>query len=133
MAPHVSPAIVELFLNLVWLVIAAGAAAALVLARERRWIAITATICLVVLLFPIISITDDLASDPAVVEETTAVRRGTHIGNIDALHVIAIVIVVTAFVPALRSSSFVFASIAPRLHDGHVRVLPLRGPPVRRS
>jgi hypothetical protein len=84
----------ELFLNLVWCAIAAAAAMRFfVWSRfservhspfRRRAIAV-ATVCIVALLFPIISVTDDLASDSAIVEETSYVRRSV---AFHALHIL---------------------------------------------
>ncbi|HEY2323785.1 MAG TPA: hypothetical protein VGJ82_13090 [Thermoanaerobaculia bacterium] len=57
----------ELFLNAVWVVLAVTALTRL----GRRSLAATlATICVLALLFPIISITDDLHARAAAVEET---------------------------------------------------------------
>lgn len=67
----------ELLLNAVWLAIAIAAFARLAFQRDRRRLAaaVVATACVVALLFPIISITDDLTASVAAVEETIAVRR----------------------------------------------------------
>ena len=56
----------ELFLNAVWLVLAVTALTRL---RRRPLAAALATICALALLFPIISITDDLHATAAAVEE----------------------------------------------------------------
>ena len=60
----------ELVLNLVWLAVAIYAAVRLTMwcSRQPRgsrkiWTGIIATACLVALLFPIISVTDDLSND----------------------------------------------------------------------
>ena len=70
----------EALLNLVWLLIAVVATARFAIAADvscpvRRRLAGTALFCVIALLFPIISVTDDLHEDAALVEETTAARR----------------------------------------------------------
>jgi len=71
----------EALLNCVWLAIALTAFARLTAwsrtERDRRRVAlaVVATACVVALLFPIISITDDLTASSTAVEETVAVRR----------------------------------------------------------
>lgn len=75
----------ETLLNLLWLLIAVVATARFAFAVERgrdgisgprrRRLGGTALFCVIVLLFPIISVTDDLHEDAALVEETTAARR----------------------------------------------------------
>ena len=73
----------ELTLNLIWLAIAAGSFAELARwgfgqagddsSRLRRKVVATAVVCVVALLFPIISISDDLCSNPVFVE--TSIKR----------------------------------------------------------
>lgn len=75
----------EVVLNLSWLFIAAITAAAFSVwaarlpdgaaARRLRRSAGLALVCVVALLFPIISVTDDLAPDTAALEEWTSARR----------------------------------------------------------
>ena len=74
----------ETVLNLLWLSIAVAATTrfAIRAAREpdlaspqRRRVAATALVCVIFLLFPIISVTDDLHEDAALVEETSGPRR----------------------------------------------------------
>jgi len=70
----------EALLNLVWLLIAVVATARFAIAADtscpvRRRLAGTALFCVITLLFPIISVTDDLHEDAALVEETSAARR----------------------------------------------------------
>src|SRR5712691_1805293 len=67
----------ELILNLLWFAIAIWSFTA-VLRNERRRVrasAMLAVICFVALLFPIISITDDIHCDSQLAEETSATRR----------------------------------------------------------
>ena len=60
----------ELLLNAVWLAVAAGALA-IVPRRSSR--ATFAVACILVLLFPIISVSDDLAFDGSSVEQALAI------------------------------------------------------------
>lgn len=75
----------ELLLNLIWVVMALGAFCAFL--RERRWSArlqrvpyLTALVaigCMVLLLFPIVSASDDLHPTQAVMEDATKrIQRG---------------------------------------------------------
>lgn len=71
----------ELLLNLTWLAIAIAAFARLGVwastetDRRRIHLAVVATACVIVLLFPIISITDDLEGSAAVLEESATIKR----------------------------------------------------------
>ena len=68
----------ELFLNIVWLAIALSAFVRLGVwargepDRSRVEFVGVATVCVVALLFPIVSMTDDIQTAAAVVEETSA-------------------------------------------------------------
>jgi hypothetical protein len=75
----------ELALNLTWLFIAVATAVAFSIwsaqlpegarSRSLRRTAGLALVCVVVLLFPIISVTDDLAPDTSALEEWSSMRR----------------------------------------------------------
>jgi hypothetical protein len=70
----------ETLLNLLWLLIAVVATARFAITADtscprRRRLAGTALFCVITLLFPIISVTDDLHEDAALVEEASAARR----------------------------------------------------------
>ena len=72
----------ELLLNLVWLLVALASAAkfavwSLSAGRSRRFVVAVATVCVLALLFPIISITDDLHMKKAVVEEARTIALVT--------------------------------------------------------
>lgn len=93
----------ELFLNLIWTSIAI--AASLRFARwsagqskRRRRLVGLATLCVIAVLFPIISVTDDLHSDVAMLEEETGVRRSAASGHIHhvVFHVVALPAVAAA-------------------------------------
>ena len=65
----------ETLLNVVWLLVACGIFA--VYAKSQRKVrgGALALLCLVALLFPIISVTDDMATDATIIEEWSALRR----------------------------------------------------------
>jgi len=68
----------ELILNLVWLGIAATSLA-LVLPRairsRRPLLIVVSLVCALALLFPVVSISDDLSADRDTVEESISIRR----------------------------------------------------------
>ena len=73
---------IELTMNLIWAAVA-FAAFAFVLPRTRqRWAASIALSCILVLLFPIISVSDDLSAQWEAIDEATAVRRGHHVSHL---------------------------------------------------
>jgi hypothetical protein len=89
----------ETLLNLSWLVIAVATAAGFGLwsarqpggaesRRLRRSVGL-ALVCVVALLFPIISVTDDLASDTSALEEWSSARRAAFVIAI-AQHTLAL-------------------------------------------
>ncbi|GAC1428143.1 MAG: hypothetical protein NVSMB68_00100 [Thermoanaerobaculia bacterium] len=88
---------VELFLNLVWLSIAVSALSSFAMwaaaqpsdgrSRRKRVHVAIALACGLALLFPIISVTDDLHSDAVALEEWSSARRTTLILNQHALAV----------------------------------------------
>ena len=67
----------ETVLNIVWLLVACGIFA--VYARSQRKVrgGVLALLCIAVLLFPIISATDDMVTDTTIIEEWSALRRPT--------------------------------------------------------
>ena len=71
----------ELLLNVIWLAIALGACARLAVwaagepDRRRVALAAVATVCVLAVLFPVISMTDDLQETIAAADETVTVRR----------------------------------------------------------
>jgi hypothetical protein len=137
-----SLAAMELFLNLVWCSIVAAAAIRFGVwsvgrpARHRYLVAL-ATICVLALLFPIISVTDDLRDDPAVFEETSAVRKmgviaSAHmndgpIGVVVALAAILAVLICALLPPRSRA---VGGAPALRVLDGVFSAASVRPPPV---
>lgn len=92
---------VELILNLIWAAVALSAFV-FVLPRTRpRWAGGIALACILVLLFPIISVSDDLSAQWEAIEEATAVRRGFVAIHAAPAHHVP---VVEAALPALLST-----------------------------
>ena len=67
----------ETLLNVVWLLVACGTFAAYAASGRRVRGGALALVCVVALLFPIISATDDMATDATIIEEWSALRRPT--------------------------------------------------------
>lgn len=123
----------ELFLNVAWLAIVIAAFAAYAnwsrrakaASRLRVGIAIT---CGLALLFPIISVSDDLLPNVAALEEWTAARRA---------NLIAIVAIIVPFVDAAALLAHhvtshvarVTAGVTPIPLDSFARASSLRAPP----
>ena len=99
----------ELFLNAAWVVLAVTALTRL----GRRSLAATlATICVVALLFPIISITDDLRATPTAVEEIAKPLAVTTL-----FFAVAVTLTLLGFThskPLLRFSSSVWRGLPAR-------------------
>lgn len=106
----------ELLLNVVWLIVALAAFGHAAACRRRR-AALLATLCLVALLFPIISITDDLTASATAAEESAALRR---VAVAASQIIVAVALTFVAFVDDERFS----LPAAPAL-TSHA----LRGPP----
>ena len=109
----------ELVLNLVWCAIVAGAAIRFGLwsakqPRRHRYAVALATICVLALLFPIISVTDDLRNDPAVFEETSAVRK---MGILASAHMDAGPMSVIVALAVIVASAGWPSSPAPRIRE----------------
>jgi uncharacterized membrane protein YhaH (DUF805 family) len=104
----------ELLLNVLWVAVAAFAVARLALARERRWIAVAATLCIVALLFPIISVTDDFAHD-ATLTEAKQLAAALDVVPQQTLVFTVVLLVVTVIAAAAR--------------PGFATTIALRGPP----
>ena len=88
----------ELFLNLAWLLVALACAIALLHRAPRKshstkfWVLATAMICVVVLLFPVISMTDDLHAEVFMAEESgkrrvNAIQVEHQLSNLQAMAV----------------------------------------------
>ena len=128
----------ELVLNLIWCAIAIAAAMRFVhwsrgrSAAGTRFLVGIATVCVLALLFPIISATDDIHIDPAMAEETSAVRRSTVSASSDFHHILSL----AAELPASSAQHFALAVIAVPVSETTANVLAgfggvcaLRGPP----
>lgn len=115
----------ELLLNLIWLAVVLGTTVkfALWMARggcdgRRTWLVATALVCVLALLFPIISITDDLHWSPARAEEA---RRASTVlvTPVVVCHVLPLVVIGQVSDPTFSPPSTVDAVVSS-----------LRGPPV---
>ncbi|HEY6893847.1 MAG TPA: hypothetical protein VI258_06750 [Rhodanobacteraceae bacterium] len=108
----------ELLLNLVWCLLVAAAAVRFAMSERRVAVAL-ATLCILALLFPIISVTDDLHSSPMLFEAP----RGF-------FSVLAIVVAVVAITFALALIRAVASQRVHRVLDGVSAVISVRPPPV---
>ena len=118
----------ELLLNLVWGLIVATAAVRFAIWRpgqpaRRKFVVALATVCVLAILFPIISVTDDLRRSPAVFEET----RTAAIGLASA---VAIPVAVAVFACRLRPIRAITDEPVHLVLDGVTTVLSVRPPPV---
>lgn len=124
----------ELVLNLVWLVLASGlllhwGAHALSLPEKHRAAAAAiALVCVISLLFPVISITDDLNSGAAVFEARTLIKKLSF--SVDAAG--ALLTAVTA-VSSVRLAAWrevnLHADVYHQLHELYFSNLTRRPPP----
>ena len=132
----------ELFLNLVWCSIVVGSAVRFGMwsagqPAKRRYAIALATICVLALLFPIISVTDDLRNDPAVFEETSAVRKmgilaSAHMdaGPMSVVVALAVVIASAGYAPLVPIVREVAEAPAAVVLDGVFAAASVRPPPV---
>ncbi len=98
--------LVELTLNLIWAAVALSAFV-FVLPRTRpRWAGGIALACILVLLFPIISVSDDLSAQWESIEEATAVRRDFAGAHASVVHHVP---AVQAILPSLLSTAITVA------------------------
>jgi hypothetical protein len=126
----------ELILNLAWLTLAFAAFARLAVwargetDRRRVWIVALATVCVVVLLFPIVSITDDLQESVAAVEETFAVRRVVAAAALHLTPVIVAALALSAVITVLTILGFVTVEAFALPSAPALVACTLRGPPL---
>ncbi len=130
----------EIFLNLVWLGLSLAFTAWWVAAvRNRRsdlrWSTVVAVALLLLLLFPVISITDDLVAMSAPAETEHALRRGDSpllhavpllLDGGFALLGLALISLVCSLIAVARIRPFSFAA---RLRAGFLRASGVRPPP----
>jgi|SRR5579872_2725985 len=118
----------ELLLNLVWGVIVAAAAVRFATwsagkpARTKIIVAL-ATVCVLAILFPIISVTDDLHDSPALFEESRTAKVGFVV-------VLAILVAVATVVFRLRLIRAVADAPVHRVLHGVRIAIAIRPPPV---
>jgi hypothetical protein len=128
----------ELLLNIVWLLVALAALARCATwasgqSDRKRVVAVAlATACMVALLFPIISITDDLHDSVAVLEESAALRRtgGAAALQHAPLLAAAVAMLASLSVPVLSILTFTSEKTFSLPSSPAARVLTLRGPPL---
>ena len=135
----------ELALNLTWLLIAVATAVAFGVwsarlpddarARRVRWSVGLALVCVVALLFPIISVTDDLAPDASALEEWSATRRvAFSISNAQHAVMLTTTVVVELLLPhtgpiALACVGLTVIPVLTVLSPSTTIVWSFRGPP----
>jgi hypothetical protein len=133
----------ELLLNIIWLALAAaafgwllpGAMAARGRGRAHCLQAILALGCVAALLFPIISITDDLSAGHEVLEESAAARRwamavATGVGHAAAESASAAVLIATLIVSTLLAAvARVETEVVPALSERLTLESDPRSPP----
>jgi hypothetical protein len=125
----------ELLLNLAWLAVAIAAFARLGVwasaetDRRRIRLAFVATACVIVLLFPIISITDDLEASVAVVEESATVRRAAASAVLHVVPTLATTLALAVIAAALTLLGFLTEESFVALPSLAAPVLSVRGPP----
>lgn len=128
----------ELLLNILWLAVVLFAAIRIAVwaisqpdTREglrRVRIVSLATLCIVALMFPIISMTDDLDSNTALVEEAITAKRLVRAAN----ELVLPLLIVTALLASLLSRTVlgnVIENSPSPLAASHGLVFSLRGPP----
>jgi hypothetical protein len=126
----------ELLLNLAWFAIAIAAFARFGVwaygetDRSRIWAVALATVCVIALLFPIISITDDLEASDAVFEESVAVRRVVAPAALHVLPILAAALTLCLLAIALTLLGFVTSKAFALPSAPALLTLALRGPPL---
>jgi hypothetical protein len=124
----------ELALNLVWLVFAAGllvhwGARALSFPEEHRAAAAAiALVCVISLLFPVISITDDLNSGVAVLEARTLIKKLSFSLDAAGALLTAVMAVSSVRLAAWREVNL-HADVYHQLHELYASNLTRRPPP----
>ena len=126
----------ELLLNLAWMLVTIFVSIAL-LHRARRensarlWIVVTAVVCLMILLFPVISMTDDLHAELFTAEESGKRRvAAVHVQQLLAfVHVLAAWLLISIAAPACLGWSRRVNEVFPKALDGTLLVTFIRPPP----
>lgn len=131
----------ELLLNFLWFALAAAGLSALLHARHRDaqngrrfFVALFALVCAAALLFPAISITDDLHFNAFVVEDSTATKRSAN-AIAQAAPVAAVEwfgFALLAFLLTLRQRKWNVVAISPSFYRAPLLSHPAfgRAPPV---
>lgn len=119
----------EAVLNVIWLLIACGTFAAYAASPRKVRGGALALFCVMALLFPIISATDDMTTDATILEEWSALRRPTILSLLQIALTLAILVIAIVIVAPIVSPTAVAVARPAPLLDGFGRILPLRGPP----
>ncbi len=128
---------VELLLNLAWLLVTVVCSTAL-LVRLRRstdsqpvWVLVTAVVCVMVLLFPVISMTDDLHAEVFTAEESGKRRAAAvHLLELVAfVHVLAAWLLIAIAAPLSTGWTLRCDDFAPRPLEGTRTASLIRPPP----
>ncbi len=125
----------ELALNLVWLIVAAGlllswGTHALSFPRKHRLItAVFAVACIISLLFPVISITDDLNSGAALCEARTLIKKWSLAIDVQGALLSAVMAVSSVRHAAWRETNL-HADAFHQLHELYASNLSRRPPPL---
>jgi hypothetical protein len=130
---------VELFLNFCWFALVAGAITALLRTRHRGekanrlLLALGALLCAAALLFPAISITDDLHFDAFAIEDSNATKRLVNAiaQNAPLAAIECFGIVCFNFLLILRQPAWCFRNIGPNAYKTPLLMSPAfgRAPP----
>src|SRR5215472_756062 len=108
----------EAALNVIWLLVACGTFAAYAASPRKVRGGALALVCVVALLFPIISATDDMTTDATILEEWSALRRPTLASLLHIALALAVLVTAIAVVaPAVSPVAFTVDRPAP-LIDG---------------
>jgi hypothetical protein len=130
---------VELILNLVWLVASIFLVAAWIWSIRKgyiefEWATLIALILLIVILFPVISMTDDMVMMRAPAEIEHIMRRSeaplAPVAMLGLLGVLAALVLIIVSMAAPRFYSQIRSRVfAARLLDGFIRAFGVRPPP----
>lgn len=129
----------ELLLNLVWLVTSVSLVAAWIWSIRKgyiefEWATLIALILLIVILFPVISMTDDMVMMRAPAEVEHMMRRSeaplAPVAMLGLLGALAALVLIAVSMTALRFYSQICSRVfAAKLLDGFIRAFGVRPPP----
>jgi len=120
----------ELILNIVWLVMSAAIFAVFIRGARLRRVGATVAICVAALSFPIISITDDLCND-IMIADASSMRRTTHRAEFRPFAIAADVQVPAIILVEVMCCGIVAAQSPIASAHRALTVIDERGPPLR--